>query len=145
MPFLGIYWPHPWPLFWIHHHRLVLLIGEFHMNRIIQYILFYTSFTHHICEFRPCCMLQLFVLLYSLVVLPTYIYIYMYHNLFVCSPIDGNLSCFQVFAVMIMVLWTFLNMSYGGHRPLYLLDKYLGVESLHHKAHVCFTLVNTAK
>ena len=38
------------------HSRLVLLIGEFHVSQIIQYIPFDPSFMHHICEFHPCCM-----------------------------------------------------------------------------------------
>lgn len=71
--------------------------------------------------------------------------LYSYTTIYFICSVNGNSNWFQVFAITMMVLWTFLNMSYSGHRHSFLLDNYLGAELLNHKALVCLALVNTAK
>lgn len=55
---------------------------------------------------------------------------WMYHILFIHSPIDGHLDYFQLLAFMKMLLWTFAYMYLCGPMLSFLLGRFLKTEFL---------------
>ena len=60
---------------------------------------------------------------------------WVYHNLFICLPVDGYLSCFQCW----LLLWTFVNKLLSRQIFSFLLGQYLRIEWLSHLVGTCLT------
>lgn len=74
------------------HHRLVLPLTEFYINGTIWYILLCVG----LLQFSIMCVVIINAMLSSVV--------WIYHNLFIFSPIDGHIDYFQLWLFQIMLL-----------------------------------------
>ena len=63
----------------------------------------------------------------------------MYHSLFIHSPTEGHLGCFQSSEMMNKVA-TNIDKFLSECKFSFLLDKYLGVGLLGHMVRICLTL-----
>lgn len=95
------------------HHSTVLLPAlELHINGIQQYVLFCVwLLVQRVCEIHPYQRVdQQFIPLY-------WVGVHHLHILhwFPPLPVDSHLRCFQLGALTIRLLWTFLLKLFGGH------------------------------
>lgn len=72
-------------------------------------------------------------------------FVFMHHNLFIHSSINGHLVVSTFLVLWIVLLWTFVYKVLSAHMFSFPLCVYLGVELLDHMVILCLTSSETAK
>lgn len=107
--------PPPWIL--AATNLLSLIVGlpflEFHVTELCS-ILFLASFTlHTLLRFTCCCVSSLSFII--IIITKQYSIVQTCLSLFICSPVEGHLGCFQSAATRDEVAGTFLSKSSFGN------------------------------
>lgn len=69
----------------------------------------------------------------------------MYHNLFIPSPVDEHLACFQVGVITMITAVNIHIQVFGWIYASFLLGKFLGVEWLGNMVCVCLTFLRSCQ
>lgn len=105
-------------------------------------ILCLASFTQpNVCESHPCCCIRWSSVPFYCCPVDHCINI----PEFTHSPVGGDLSSFQVLAIMNKDTMRFFYMPFGGHTHSLLWDKYIAMELLDQRVGLYLVLLDTAK